>query len=118
MSRAAFATFSARPTSVWISTYAVTLMWTCFPFLVRLRRWAARRARDPSVPSAQTGFQSVELLGEPAWEAVAELREVVADAWELALPRIVVDRECGGDVGVAHVETVEVEVFGAGHHAD
>src|SRR6476661_3594556 len=79
MSRAAVATFSARPTSVWISTYAVTVIG--YPLI---------RGRESSVPSGQTLFQSVEL----------------------------VDEERGGDVGFAHVETVEDEVLGTGYHAD
>src|SRR6059058_2458585 len=110
MSRAAFATFSARPTSVWISTYAVTLIWT-----PAFRWWFAGK---PSVPSAQTGFQSVELCGQLAREAVAESGEVLTDPGQLALPSFVVDREGGCDVGLAHVEPVEVEVLGAGHDAD
>src|SRR2546430_13262995 len=166
MSRAALATFSARPTSVWISTYAVTLMWTpCFPLFVpsargrsgdgslprripaprpfasgssgirayaasrsrRLRRRAARpRFTAPRgtcgaavhLWSGEACLERVELLDELARHAVAEPGEVLADAWQLALPRVVVDRERGLDVGGAHVETLEVEILGAGHHAD
>src|SRR4051812_43524255 len=111
MSRAAFATFSARPTSVWISTYAVTLIGN--PLLPGLGAYA-RRA---SVSSGQASFQGVELLDQLARHAVAELREVLADAGQLPLPRLVVDRERRGDVVAADVEAFERQIVRPRDHA-
>src|SRR5205085_7582368 len=118
------ATCAARPTSVWINTYARTdirppLARGAQCLIVRPSTTPGRRARA-SRPSArvQAGLQLDELLAQRFGELGAERLEMLLEPRQLIAPLVRVDRERRGNVGLRHVEAAEVEVAHPWHHSD
>src|SRR5436190_2298418 len=113
IARDSVATFSARPTSVWISTYAVTVMST-----PNSPRGCGSQGTPTAASRAEPLLEGGELLAQRSRQPFAEVVERRADARELASPLLDVDRERGVDHLARYVEPVEVEIVDARHDAD